>query len=60
MAYLGENKANSIMSDILPNHFYSNNNDYRHLLLKNLELHLRDLNKQIKELTLENIKLRNK
>lgn len=60
MTYLGENKANSIMSDVWPNHYYSNKNDYRHLLLKNLELHLRNLNEQIKELTLENLKLRNK
>ena len=60
MACLGENKANSIMSDVRPNHYYSNKNDYRHILLKKLELHLRDLNNQIKELAFENVKLRNK
>ena len=60
MTYLGENKANSIMSDVWSNRYYSNKNYYRHLLLKKLESHLIDLNNQIKELTFENIKLRNK
>ena len=59
MGYPGGNKADSIISDVWPNHYYSNKNYYRHQLLKKLELHLRDLNNQIKELTFENIKLRN-
>ena len=59
MARLGENKASSIMSDVWSNHYYSNKDDYKHLVLKRLEIHLRDLINQIKELTFENIKLRN-
>ena len=60
MDCLGENKVNSIMSDVWPNHYYSNKDDYRRLLLKRLEIHIMDLNNQIKELTLKNLKLRNK
>ena len=58
MDCLGENKANSIMSDTMS--YYSNDGDYKYMLLKELELHLRDLNNQIKELAFENVKLRNK
>ena len=58
MAYLGNTEIKSIESNMWSG--YNNNGDYKYMLIKELELHLRDLNKQIKELTLENIKLRNK
>ena len=58
MAYLGDVKTKSIESDTVSD--YSNNGDCKYMLFKELELHLRDLNNQIKELTFENIKLRNK
>ena len=60
MDCLGENKANSIMSDVWPNHYYSNKDDCIRLLLKRLEIHIMDLNNQINELTIENIRLSNK
>ena len=58
MSNLGEVKTKSIESDTMSD--YSNNGDYKYMLFKELELHLRDLNNQIKELTFENIRLRNK
>ena len=58
MSNLGEVKTKSIESDTVSD--YSNNGDYKYMLFKELELHLRDLNNQIKELTFENIRLRNK
>ena len=58
MSYTGEVKTKSIESDTWSN--YSTNGDYKYMLMKELELHLRALNNQIKELTFENIKLRNK
>ena len=57
MAYLRDVKTKSTESDTWSD--YSNNGDYKYMLFKELELHLRDLNNQIKELTFENIKLRN-
>ena len=57
MSYTGVVKTKSIESDTWSG--YSNNGDYKYMLFKELELHLRDLNNQIKELTFENIKLRN-
>lgn len=57
MAYFGNIETKSISSSVWSD--YSNNMDYKYMLLKRLELHLRDLNNQIKELTFENIKLRN-
>ena len=58
MSNLGEVKTKSIESDTMSD--YSNDGDYKYMLLKELELHLRDLNNQIKELAFENVKLRNK
>ena len=58
MSYTGEVKTKSAESDTMSD--YSNNGDYKYMLLKELELHLRDLNNQIKELIFENVKLRNK
>lgn len=58
MAYLGNTEIKSIKSNMWSG--YNNNGDYKYMLIKELELHLRDLNNQIKELTFENIKLRNK
>ena len=58
MAYLGDIKTKSIESDTMSD--YSNNGDYNYMLLKELGLHLRDLNNQIRKLIFENVKLRNK
>ena len=58
MSYTGEVKTKSIESDTVSD--YSNNGDYKYMLFKELELHLRDLNNQINELIFENVKLRNK
>ena len=57
MAYIGNTEIKSIESNMWSG--YNNNGDYKYMLIKELELHLRDLNNQIKELTFENIKLRN-
>ena len=46
MSNLGEVKTKSIESDTWSG--YSNNGDYKYMLFKELELHLRDLNNQIK------------
>ena len=58
MAYLAEVKTRPTASDAWSD--YSNNGDYKYMLLKELELHFRSLNNQIKKLTLENIILKNK
>ena len=58
MPNLGEVKTKSIESDTVSD--YSNNGDYKYMLFKELELHLRDLNNQINELIFENVKLMNK
>ena len=58
MAYLREVETKFIESDTWSD--YSNDSDCKYMLIKRLELHLRDLNNQIKELTIKNIKLRDK
>lgn len=64
MAYIGGIKTKPTKSGTWPKCSegpgYNNRGDYRYMLLIKLDLHLRDLNNQINELTFENIRLRNK